>query len=185
MKKTLTVSILLNLVLLICLVASLGERKTETASQPDQANSTGGQELEVKTPTPTPTVLSTLPAEKQSSESEAALASVPARVQRDRLQTQPILMPLVFQPADLTKLKLNDEQAQAISDLRQKFLDEIGGVGQDTNNPAYLEKWLKHQPEIDSDLRGMIGVTAFQNYQIEAADSETAPDPAVQTTREH
>lgn len=184
MKKALTASILLNLLLLACLLASLGNRKTETTGEAGGSNSTG-QEAEVKTSAPP--VLSTLPAEKQSSEPEAALASVPASVPRDRSQAQPILMPLVFQQVDLAKLKLNDEQAQAINDLQQKFLDEIGGVGQDTNDPAYLAKWARSQPEIDSDLRGMIGVTAFQNYQIEASDHATASQgtSSVQTTDEH
>lgn len=168
MKKALIASVLLNLILLVCWLASLGERKTETTGETEQTNSTGGQETEVKPSTPP--VLPTLPAEKQSSESEAAQASVPAPVQRDRSQAQPILMPLVFQPVDLAKLKLNHEQAQAIGDLQQKFLDEIGGAGQDLNDPAYLKKWLSSQPEIDSDLRAMIGVTAFQDYQIEAVD---------------
>jgi hypothetical protein len=183
MKKALIASVFLNLLLLICLLASLGERKTETTGETNQTNSTG-QEAEVKSSAPP--VLSTLPAEKQSSEPEVALASVPARVPRDRSQAQPIVMPIVFQQVDLAKLKLNDEQAQAINDLQQKFLDEVGGVGQDTNDPAYLEKWLRSQPEVDSDLRAMIGVTAFQNYQIEAFDQATASQgtSSVQTADE-
>jgi hypothetical protein len=183
MKKALIVSVLLNLLLLICLLAPFGEQRTDTTGEAGETNSTAGPEAEVETSTlPVP---STLPAETQGSESEVALAPVPARLPRDRSQAQPILMPLVFQPVDLATLKLNDEQAQAISDLQEKFLDEIGGAGQDPNDPAYREKWLRNQPEIDSDLRAMIGVTAFQNYQIEAAVPEAASHRAIQTRDEH
>jgi len=75
-------------------------------------------------------------------------------------------MPLVFQEVDISELNLNRDQLQAIDDLRQRFLDEIGGLEQNTNDPAYRERWLKSQPQVDDDLRGMIGVSAFQNYQI-------------------
>jgi len=82
---------------------------------------------------------------------------------------QPVLMPLVFQTVDLSQLDLNARQLQAIDDLRQRFLDEIGGPHQDLTDPGYRERWKKSQPELDNDLRGMIGFAAFQNYQVEAA----------------
>jgi len=74
----------------------------------------------------------------------------------------------VFQEVDLSQLNLNTDQLQAIEDLRQRFLDEIGGLNQDPKDAGYRERWDKSQQQIDDDLRGMIGVIAFQDYQIEA-----------------
>jgi hypothetical protein len=87
------------------------------------------------------------------------------------MKERPAVMPLVFQDVDVRQLKLNPDQLQAIDDLRQRFLDEIGGLEQNTNDPNYRERWLKSQPRVDEDLRGMIGVSAFQNYQIEAVEA--------------
>jgi hypothetical protein len=129
-------------------------------------------------------VVATLFGEKEASDRASASTSVPGRLQRNRERERPVVMPLVFQEVDLAKLKLNHEQVEAITDLRQRFVDEIGGAEQDPSDPAYGERWRKSQPEIDNDLRGMIGVAAFQDYQLEAADSETAPHRAVQTTEE-
>lgn len=175
MKKALTASILLNLILLICLLTSVGERKTAAIGDLPQANSTGPQsEIEGSTETP----LASFHSPAKSSESMPALTPIAASIRRDRSQTQPILMPLVFQEVDLSKLGLGDEQVAAIADLRERFLDDVGGLGQNPNDPVYLQKWLKSQPEIDSDLRAMIGVTAFQNYQIEAADQSATKSPS-------
>jgi hypothetical protein len=65
-------------------------------------------------------------------------------------------------------LNLTDQQIQVINDLRQNFTDEIGGPNQDPNDPAYLERWQKAQPEADDMLRGMLGITVWQNYQVAA-----------------
>ncbi len=176
MKKALTASILLNLILLICLLTSVGERKRAATGDLPETNSTGPQP-EIKASATPP--LATFDAPAQSSESTSAVTPIPANIRRDRSQTQPILMPLVFQEVDFSKLGLGDEQIAAIADLREKFLDDVGGIGQNPNDPAYLQKWLKSQPEIDSDLRAMIGVTAFQNYQIEAVDQSTTKSPSL------
>ena len=77
-------------------------------------------------------------------------------------------VPLVFQDADAAALKLNDRQVQAMDELKQRFMDEIGGPGQDPNDAGYRERWLNAQPEIDNMMRGMIGVNAFQDYQLAA-----------------
>jgi len=79
-----------------------------------------------------------------------------------------VTLPLVFQDGDAAALNLNDRQIQAIAELKQRFVDEVGGPGQDPNDPAYRQRWLGAQPEVDNMMRGMIGVSAFQNYQIAA-----------------
>jgi hypothetical protein len=114
-------------------------------------------------------VVATLLGDQSEPAASSTSSDIPPRSGRTQAG-QLVSMPLVFQDVDLSELKLNRDQLQAIEDLRQRFLDEIGGAQQNPNDPAYRERWLGSQPQIDNDLRGMIGVEAFQNYQIEAAD---------------
>src|SRR5580658_3402700 len=56
----------------------------------------------------------------------------------------PLLMatpPLVLQNVDLSTLKLDDAQTQAIAGIRENFWNSVGDAGQDTNDPAYLARW--------------------------------------------
>ncbi len=105
-----------------------------------------------------------------STKSSTALAPGSQRIEFAR-QLRPIAMPLVFQPADLTGLHLSDGQLEAVTNLRQRFLLEIGGVDQEPNDPAYRERWEESQPALDQDLRGFIGTRAFQEYQLRARSS--------------
>ena len=91
-----------------------------------------------------------------------------------------VTMPLVFQTVDVAGLNLDDSQLQAINSLRERFLDEVGGSGQHPNDPAYLERWQRSQPSVDEDLRGMIGVNAYQDYELRARSA--APVPANPST---
>lgn len=100
-------------------------------------------------------------------ESAATIAAPMSASQRHR-QAAPVVMPLVFQNVDLSTLNLNSDQIEAIENLRQNFLDEIGGTNQDPNDPVYLARWQKAQREVDGNLRGLIGGSAFQNYQLAA-----------------
>jgi len=97
-----------------------------------------------------------------------ALPASPISRNRRRLQDNRIVLPLVFQNVDLSALNLNSQQIQVITDLRQSFFDEIGGPNQDPNDPAYRKRWQKAQPDIDNMLRGDLGISAFQNYQLAA-----------------
>ncbi len=83
-----------------------------------------------------------------------------------------VSMPLVFQEVDLGALNLDSGQRQAIEDLRQRFVEGIGGPNQDVGDPAYRERWQQSQPENDGLLRGMIGVRAWQDYQLAARRDE-------------
>jgi hypothetical protein len=80
--------------------------------------------------------------------------------------------PLVFQKLDLAALKLNSGQMTVIEELRARFIEQIGGPGQDRSDPGYAERWRKAETESDEMLRGMIGGNAFQNYQLEAAGAD-------------
>ena len=109
-----------------------------------------------------------LPPVQQAMASTVAGAAPVSQISRHPSRATTITMPLIFQDVDPQTLNLNPEQIQAIADLRQNFWNEIGGPNQDASDPAYLERWKKAQPETDNLLRGMIGTSAFQNYQLQA-----------------
>ena len=91
-----------------------------------------------------------------------------------------ITMPLVLQDINPMELGLNVQQAQVVSDLRQRFVEEVGGPNQDPNDPAYSQRWQASQPQADLDLCGMLGIFAFQSYQIAAwakANAQTTSNP--------
>lgn len=92
---------------------------------------------------------------------------------------KPVAVPLVLQEVDLSALNLNESQKQLIASLRQDFIQQIGGLNQNPEDPDYLMRWQKAQPEMDDILKGMIGTSAFENYQLLAADShiEATPQP--------
>jgi hypothetical protein len=102
------------------------------------------------------------------------LGDRPAPQQQPQLVRAP--MPLVFQNLDLEALKLQDGQRQGIEELRQTFLAELGGANQDPNDPAYYERWMKAQSDVDSMLPGMIGGEAFMKMQA-AADNPGTQSP--------
>ncbi len=95
---------------------------------------------------------------------------VPARV-ADAL----VSVPLVWRQVDLSALGLNASQFQAIADLRERFIGEIGGANQDPNDPAYRERWIKAQPQTDRLLQGVIGLRAYQNYELLARGVRSEP----------
>ena len=76
------------------------------------------------------------------------------------------VLPMVFRQVDPTVMSLTPEQVQTINDLRQTFIDEVGGPNQDPSDPAYLQRWLKAQPDVDKLLQGMLGVMAWETYQV-------------------
>jgi hypothetical protein len=75
-------------------------------------------------------------------------------------------MPLVFQPVDFSALQLSTAQVQGISELRDRFIAELGGLNQDPNDPGYRERWLKIQPEMDKQLQGLIGLLSYRYYEV-------------------
>lgn len=167
MKKALTASVLLNLALTLCLLALLKQQDPEpVASNLAQAESPVETEIGSSQ---APGSVSNEPAE------HAVLSQISPSITPRQSPERPAVLPLVFQNVDLNQLNLNPDQLQALEDLRQRFLDEIGGLHQDPKDPAYCERWTKSQPVIDNDLRGTIGFAAFQNYQIEAVSIAEKP----------
>ncbi|MGO8677236.1 MAG: hypothetical protein ACLQVX_15365 [Limisphaerales bacterium] len=99
----------------------------------------------------------------------AEAAAQPAETLGSPIQDSPgsgVSTPLVFQDVDLAAMNLDAGQRRAIADLRQRFVEALGGPNQDPAEPGYRERWLQSQAENDSLLRAMIGVRAWQDYQL-------------------
>jgi hypothetical protein len=101
--------------------------------------------------------------------------SAHSRSVRKRSQNTPIAMPVAFANLDSAGLKLNTSQLQEISELRQSFIEELGGPNQDPNDPAYRERWQKAQPVLNAELEAMLGTAAYQKLQFESQSAVTSP----------
>jgi hypothetical protein len=97
----------------------------------------------------------------QTADDIAAADSQPAEIAS-------VSVPLILQNIDPAVLNLNSDQSQILERLRQNFVQSIGGTNQDPNDPAYLARWQKAQPEADDMVRTMFGTAAFQAYQMAA-----------------
>ena len=75
-------------------------------------------------------------------------------------------LPMIFKEVDPSILQLSDQQQQMVKELRQTFVDEIGGLNQDPNDPGYLQRWLKAQTDVDSLAKGMLGIMPWETYQV-------------------
>ena len=78
----------------------------------------------------------------------------------------PVRIPLVMQTQALATLKLNDEQKEELEQLAQQFIQDVGGLNQDPNDPAYLSKWQKAQPKFDELIVRTIGSQALVDLDI-------------------
>jgi hypothetical protein len=76
-------------------------------------------------------------------------------------------MPLVFANIDPVDLQLDQGQVAVITQVRQKFQEELGV--QDPNDPAYRQKWNMAQRNADDTLRGMLGSKVYVQWQLQAA----------------
>jgi hypothetical protein len=86
----------------------------------------------------------------------------------NRRVTRAPVLPLALNQVDLGGLGLDPEQLSAVAELRERFVDAVGGPNADPSDPAYAERWQKAQPENDLLLRGLIGINAFMRFQNEA-----------------
>jgi hypothetical protein len=83
--------------------------------------------------------------------------------------------PLALQKPNLANLKLTPEQTAAIENVRQQFINDIGGTNQDPNNPDYLARWQQAQPKSDTLLRGWLGHNAYMSYGMAVQQNNQAP----------
>ena len=100
---------------------------------------------------------------------------LPSIPYRRYVQSIPIVQPLVVQNVDLGTLNFDEQQIEVVKGLQQDFVNEVGGSNQDPNDPAYQERWQNAQLEIDGRLRGLLGVTAYEEFQVAAEGSVAAP----------
>ncbi len=80
-------------------------------------------------------------------------------------------MPVVFQEIDPAAMKLTDTQKQVISQLRQQFIDQVGGTNQNPADPAYRARWDQAKKVTDDTLRGLLGNQFYLNYRLQAANA--------------
>jgi len=87
---------------------------------------------------------------------------------------QPAAEPLVFQKIDASTLNLTDEQKQAIANIQQDFLQQVGGTNEDSGSPAYLARWRSAQSAADDMLQATLGYDTYAQYQLLAAQKSFA-----------
>jgi hypothetical protein len=103
---------------------------------------------------------------RSSPDAAAATDAVAASQRPARALTEtPVTVPLVFQNIDPVAVGMDTKTLPVIASIRERFLKEIGSQ-QDPNDPAYRERWKKAQANADSQLKGMIGMRAYQSYQF-------------------
>jgi len=100
-----------------------------------------------------------------------APVEVAATIQPVRRRQRPVSPPLAFQNVDLSALNLSDNQKQAIANIQADFLQRVGGVDQDPNDPAYQARWRQAQPEADNMLMAQLGANGYAQYQALANQS--------------
>jgi hypothetical protein len=96
---------------------------------------------------------------------DASLNSQPLRRQP---RETPAALPLVLRDVDLSALSLNTRQIQLIANLRQKFVEEIGGSGQDPNDPNYRARWQQAEASANDHLKAILGLSAYQAFEFRA-----------------
>lgn len=88
-------------------------------------------------------------------------------------QEQPILIPLaLLSPAPA--ITLNGDQKAAWENIRQDFIQEIGGPNQNPNDPEYRRRWIRAQPAFDERFKAAFGQDEFARLQAKLTQ-EMAP----------
>lgn len=75
--------------------------------------------------------------------------------------------PLAFRQVDLASLGFGAAEKNAIDQVRQQFVNDIGGPDQNPDDPAYLARWQTAQANADDALRGALGSQGFMAFQIQ------------------
>ena len=94
--------------------------------------------------------------------------TVPPTQVADRRNGSPntrVMMPLVFQNVDPSVLKLDGQQLQAIKDLRQSFMNEIGALNQNRQNPTSINPDSQNPASINPDPQNSSVTPINQNLQ--------------------
>jgi len=76
------------------------------------------------------------------------------------------LIPLAFRPLPPQVAAANPQLANALQGLQQNFVQAIGGQNQNPNDPAYYQRWVAAQANIDEQYRLLVGNQAFLIEQM-------------------
>jgi hypothetical protein len=90
----------------------------------------------------------------------------PTARRRQPTPVQTISMPIVMQNIDLAALGLNHDQKQVIGEVRQDFLEQVGGTNQNPKDPAFMARWQQAQVEADARLQASLGYQVYMQCQI-------------------
>lgn len=74
-------------------------------------------------------------------------------------------------------LQLTTEQSQAIDEVKQWFVNQVGGANQDPSDPEYMRRWEKAQPQADGLLLGKLGLEAYLQYASAIHKNEASQHP--------
>lgn len=140
-----------------------------------QAVASALQELNEQEASLIASLLGTQPPASRAVADTARVPRIHVESQAERILNQPASTPLALQSVDPGTMNLTDTQMQTLSDIRQNFLNEIGGTNQDPNDPAYRNRWQTAQREADDMLVGMLGMKFVQSYraQLESQVAQT------------
>ena len=84
------------------------------------------------------------------------------------VSAQALAQPLVFREVDASALELTPNQQALIGQMRASFLQKIGGMNQDPNDPEYMSRWRKAQYDSDLQLRALLGDDLVARYRAHA-----------------
>ena len=79
-------------------------------------------------------------------------------------------LPLVFNPLPPAVAAAKPQLITAIQALQQNFVDAIGGSNQNPADPAYYQRWIAAQANIDAQYRLLVGNQAFLVEQMQASN---------------
>ena len=93
---------------------------------------------------------------------------------------KPVSLPLVYQPVDPAAMNLTESQAQVVNNLRQEFVNNIGGTNQNPDDPAYLQRYLQAQGQSDAMLEVDLGYNVYMQYWVMQYQNSLASQTAAQ-----
>ncbi len=90
------------------------------------------------------------------------------RVRMSRAEQTPPRYPLVMMEVPATTLNAQPGLAAAMNRLRDKFIADVGGTGQNPTDPAYQARWAQSMASVEEQLRSAVGWEAFNQLQATA-----------------
>lgn len=81
----------------------------------------------------------------------------PGNVQPRLVPVVEPVYPVAFRQVDLANLGFGPSEQEAIKQVQEQFVQDIGGLNQNPNDPAYLARWQQAQINADDELRAALG----------------------------